>query len=76
MLNPYTKTRSLHICFLQYDAVCVSKGADLIETSSELIHSGELIKVNSSGWSQDRVFFLFDRQMVYCKKVRLIPSLI
>jgi hypothetical protein len=26
-------------------------------------------KVNSAGWSQERNFFLFDHQLVYCKKV-------
>ena len=42
---------------------------DLLETSSELIYCGELTKVNSSGWSQERIFFLFDFQIIYCKKV-------
>ncbi|KAK2176919.1 hypothetical protein NP493_631g01052 [Ridgeia piscesae] len=52
------------------------QGTDLIDTSSELIHSGELMKVNSSGWSQDRVFFLFDHQMIYCKKDMLWRDLL
>ena len=46
-----------------------TQGADLIDRSSELIHSGEVTKINSSGWSQDRTFFMFDFQLVYCKKV-------
>ena len=41
----------------------------MLEKSSELIHSGDVIKT-SSGSSQDRVMFLFDHQLVYCKKVR------
>jgi Rho guanine nucleotide exchange factor 4 len=44
------------------------EGPALLEQSSELIYSGELTKVNSSGWAQDRVFFIFDHQLVYCKK--------
>ncbi|XP_074658015.1 uncharacterized protein LOC141910991 [Tubulanus polymorphus] len=45
------------------------EGPDLLDTSSELIHQGDLSKVTlSSGWAKDRVFFLFDNQLVYCKK--------
>ncbi|KAK3095993.1 hypothetical protein FSP39_021809 [Pinctada imbricata] len=44
------------------------QGANLIEESSELIYSGEMYKVNSAGWSQERCFFLFDHQLIYCKK--------
>ncbi|XP_021346351.1 uncharacterized protein LOC110445775 isoform X2 [Mizuhopecten yessoensis] len=44
------------------------QGPDLLEKSSELITSGEFNKVNSGGWSQERYFFLFDRQLIYCKK--------
>ncbi|XP_069103567.1 LOW QUALITY PROTEIN: serine-rich adhesin for platelets-like [Argopecten irradians] len=44
------------------------QGPDLLEKSSELITSGEFNKINSGGWSQERYFFLFDRQLVYCKK--------
>lgn len=44
------------------------KGEDVLERSSELIHSGDVIKT-SNGSSQDRVLFLFDHQLVYCKKV-------
>ena len=44
------------------------QGEDVLERSSELIHSGDVIKT-SNGSSQDRVMFLFDHQLVYCKKV-------
>ncbi|XP_041353303.1 uncharacterized protein LOC121371439 [Gigantopelta aegis] len=47
------------------------EGPDILEASSELIYSGDLTKVNSNGWSQERYFFLFDHQLVYCKKVSL-----
>ena len=40
----------------------------MLEKSSELIQSGDVIKT-SNGSSQDRVMFLFDHQLVYCKKV-------
>lgn len=43
-------------------------GEDVITRSSELIHSGEIYKI-SKGHSQERVFFLFDFQLIYCKKV-------
>ena len=45
------------------------QGEDILEKSSELIHSGELVKI-SKGHAQERHFFLFDHQLVYCKKVR------
>ncbi|WAR28139.1 SPT13-like protein [Mya arenaria] len=44
------------------------EGPDLLECSSELIFSGELTKVNTAGWAQERSFFLFDHQLIYCKK--------
>ena len=44
------------------------QGPDILEKSTELIYSGELHKI-SKGHSQERHFFLFDRQLVYCKKV-------
>lgn len=43
------------------------EGEDILEKSSELIHSGELVKI-SKGHAQERHFFLFDHQLVYCKK--------
>ena len=49
------------------------KGEAVLEKSSELIHSGDVIKT-SNGSSQDRVMFLFDHQLVYCKKVRTNDS--
>ncbi|KAL5004392.1 hypothetical protein ScPMuIL_017848 [Solemya velum] len=44
------------------------EGCDLLDASSELIYSNEANKINSSGWSQERYFFLFDHQLIYCKK--------
>ncbi|KAM4797147.1 spermatogenesis-associated protein 13 isoform 2-T2 [Rhinophrynus dorsalis] len=44
------------------------EGQDILARSSELIHSGELTKVFKQGKSQQRTFFLFDHQLVFCKK--------
>lgn len=45
-------------------------------TSSELIHSGELSKLTSGGRLAERSFFLFDHQLIQCKKELLKKSLI
>ncbi|XP_071990411.1 spermatogenesis-associated protein 13 isoform X1 [Engystomops pustulosus] len=44
------------------------EGQDILARSSELIHSGELTKLFKQGKSQQRTFFLFDHQLVFCKK--------
>ncbi|XP_042366297.1 spermatogenesis-associated protein 13 isoform X2 [Plectropomus leopardus] len=44
------------------------EGPDVLERSSELIHSGELTRVIRQGKMQQRSFFLFDHQLVFCKK--------
>uniref|UniRef100_A0A8C7H3Z0 Spermatogenesis associated 13 n=1 Tax=Oncorhynchus kisutch TaxID=8019 RepID=A0A8C7H3Z0_ONCKI len=45
------------------------EGADVLECSSELIHSGELTRIVRQGnKTQQRSFFLFDHQLVFCKK--------
>uniref|UniRef100_A0A1A8DLS0 Rho guanine nucleotide exchange factor (GEF) 4 n=1 Tax=Nothobranchius kadleci TaxID=1051664 RepID=A0A1A8DLS0_NOTKA len=45
------------------------EGEDVLVKSSELIFSGELNKMSQPQTkSQQRMFFLFDHQMVYCKK--------
>uniref|UniRef100_A0A8C7DR77 Spermatosis associated 13 n=1 Tax=Oncorhynchus kisutch TaxID=8019 RepID=A0A8C7DR77_ONCKI len=45
------------------------EGADVLERSSELIHSGELTRIVCQGnKTQQRSFFLFDHQLVFCKK--------
>ncbi|XP_036913591.1 LOW QUALITY PROTEIN: uncharacterized protein LOC118994875 [Sturnira hondurensis] len=45
------------------------EGEDLLVRSSELIHSGELTLVTQpQAKSQQRMFFLFDHQLIYCKK--------
>uniref|UniRef100_A0A3P9A4G0 Spermatogenesis associated 13 n=1 Tax=Esox lucius TaxID=8010 RepID=A0A3P9A4G0_ESOLU len=45
------------------------EGPDVLERSSELIHSGEMVRVVRQGnKTQQRSFFLFDHQLVFCKK--------
>ncbi|XP_062377094.1 uncharacterized protein spata13 [Sardina pilchardus] len=44
------------------------EGEDVLCCSSELIHSGELTRVVRNGKTQQRSFFLFDHQLVFCKK--------
>ncbi|XP_048388882.1 uncharacterized protein spata13 isoform X2 [Stegostoma tigrinum] len=44
------------------------EGQDVLTRSSELIHSGELMKISCQGKSQQRTFFLFDHQLFFCKK--------
>lgn len=44
------------------------QGPDVLERSSELIHSGELTRIVRQGKMQQRSFFLFDHQLVFCKK--------
>ncbi|XP_072306903.1 spermatogenesis-associated protein 13 isoform X2 [Eucyclogobius newberryi] len=44
------------------------EGPDILELSSELIHSGEMTRIIRYGKMQQRSFFLFDHQLVFCKK--------
>ncbi|XP_020796417.1 rho guanine nucleotide exchange factor 4 isoform X2 [Boleophthalmus pectinirostris] len=45
------------------------EGEDILSRSSELIFSGELTKLSPPQTKgQQRMFFLFDHQMVFCKK--------
>ena len=43
------------------------EGSNVVDTCNELIKEGPLIKI-SAGNTQERMFFLFDNLLVYCKK--------
>ncbi|XP_076869562.1 spermatogenesis-associated protein 13 isoform X2 [Brachyhypopomus gauderio] len=49
-------------------AVLHWEGEDVLSQSSELIHSGELTRVVRAGKTQQRSGFLFDHQLIFCKK--------
>ena len=52
--------------------ICPFQGEDILDRSSELIYTGEMAWIYQPyGRNQQRVFFLFDHQMVLCKKVTL-----
>ncbi|XP_023660680.2 spermatogenesis-associated protein 13 isoform X1 [Paramormyrops kingsleyae] len=44
------------------------EGDDILGRSSELIHSGEMTRMFLHGKNQQRTFFLFDHQLIFCKK--------
>ncbi|GFG36450.1 hypothetical protein Cfor_11474, partial [Coptotermes formosanus] len=44
------------------------EGQDLIEHSSQLIHQGEVVRVTTGMWTNNITLFLFDHQLIYCKK--------
>ncbi|XP_044730841.1 uncharacterized protein LOC123293913 [Chrysoperla carnea] len=44
------------------------EGEDLIEVSTQLIHQGDVIRVTTGMWTNNITLFLFDHQIVYCKK--------
>ncbi|XP_078051254.1 rho guanine nucleotide exchange factor 3 isoform X1 [Augochlora pura] len=44
------------------------EGEDLIEVSSQLIYQGEAMRVTTGMWTNNITLFLFDHQLVYCKK--------
>ena len=63
--------RASNVVCVQLTALLgISQGEDLLVRSSELIYSGELTRVTQpQAKSQQRMFFLFDHQLIYCKKV-------
>ncbi|KAG8036655.1 hypothetical protein G9C98_003977 [Cotesia typhae] len=44
------------------------EGEDLIEVSSQLIFQGDAVRVTTGMWTNNITLFLFDHQLVYCKK--------
>lgn len=47
---------------------CYVQGAELLDQSSLLLHQGEVVKGAGGSWPKEVTLFLFDRQLVYCKK--------
>lgn len=51
------------------------QGEDVLSRSSDLIFSGDLTKISQpQAKGQQRMFFLFDHQLVFCKKVSHLPG--
>lgn len=44
------------------------KGPELLEDSSQLIYQGEVTKGVGGSWPKEVTLFLFDHQLVYCKR--------
>ena len=45
------------------------QGPNLLDTSSELIHQGDVSKLTSSSWSKELcTLFLFDHVLIYCRR--------
>lgn len=44
------------------------EGPELLEDSSQLIYQGEVTKGVGSSWPKEVTHFLFDHQLVYCKR--------
>lgn len=62
--------RAIPSAWLPLTITCSSQGEDILDRSSELIYTGEMAWIYQPyGRNQQRVFFLFDHQMVLCKKV-------
>lgn len=64
-----TKCRNLSNFF------CHTQNEDILARSTELIHSGEIFVIFiPKSKPQQRVGFLFDNQLILCKKVRTLYS--
>lgn len=60
------------LIYCQVTCICNLQGDDILDRSSELIYTGEMQWVYQPyGRQQQRVFFLFDHQLVLCKKVKV-----
>ncbi|NXJ95708.1 PREX2 protein, partial [Corythaixoides concolor] len=57
----YCRHKSFRTC------VDERKGSNITDTCTEMLRSGLLLKI-SAGNIQERIFFLFDNLLVYCKK--------
>lgn len=53
--------------FLNLFFFSLFQGSNITDTCTELLMHGVLLKI-SAGNIQERIFFLFDKLLVYCKK--------
>ena len=44
------------------------QGPELLDDSSQLIHQGEVTKGVGGSWPKEVTLFLFDHQIIYCKR--------
>jgi hypothetical protein len=67
MCDHFKDTHFYEMLYVIY--LLLLQGEDLIENSSQLIHQGEVVRVTTGMWTNNITLFLFDHQLVYCKKV-------
>ncbi|XP_046733046.1 uncharacterized protein arhgef4 [Silurus meridionalis] len=67
--HTHTHTRRSHTVDMTGCVLDSSQGEDVLSRSSDLIFSGDLTKISQpQAKGQQRMFFLFDHQLVFCKK--------
>lgn len=52
------------------------QGNNLIENSSQLIYQSDVTKVFAGVWSTNVILFLFDHQLIFCKKVGAVSYIL
>ncbi len=45
------------------------QGSDITASNTRLVRQGDLFKISSTGWTRDIILFLYDKELVLCKKV-------
>ena len=49
--------------------ICREQGSDITAANTRLVRQGDLFKISSTGWTRDVILFLYDKELVLCKKV-------
>ena len=49
--------------------ICREQGSDITASNTRLVRQGDLFKISSTGWTRDVILFLYDKELVLCKKV-------
>lgn len=65
----------LFFLFLTFCPSVHFQGSNITDTCTEMLMQGVLLKI-SAGNIQERIFFLFDKLLVYCKKKNRCPPLL